>query len=381
MGHLLLFLAGVLDRRHRLLAGRRSRAWSTPGGEPGAGAVALLLLVLVRDRPAAADPNLDASPGGWSASGRSRSAMLAAAAGYQLDPEHFQTYLAAWLGFTGFHCVAGALVRRSGWWRPADEYSRNLRWPTFAVGVVVLSGLAYALLRGSGSPSRRRGGGGRCLLIFVVAWVGFWARRRRFTATGVGGLMRREDRVRPAQPPLAPGRTVLVPAVQAVVIGIGLHQLAGSVAALAVLGRAGGTGPGRRGGDGRLGGVGGAHRAVARCRPGSVRAAGQGGTPGPGAWRPESSTTVHPAAARRTRAADRVGRRTHCSSGRRAAPGDLHRRQLPGVGGLAAAADRPGLRRLRHRSARRAAGRGLSDQSLVGARRRWPPPSCCWPSG
>ena len=82
--------------------------------------------------------------------------VLAAAAAYQLDPDHFQLYLVAWLAFTGFHCVAGALVRRSGWWRPADESSQNLRWPVFALGVLVLCGLAYVLLRGFDPGSRRR---------------------------------------------------------------------------------------------------------------------------------------------------------------------------------------------------------------------------------
>ena len=92
----------------------------------------------------------------------------------------------------------------------------------------MLSGLVYALLRGL-DPERRGGPAlAGALLIFVMAWVGFWARRRRFTVDGVGALDEETKRVF--------GRrnrrwhnagTVLVPLVQAVVIGIGLHQVAG----------------------------------------------------------------------------------------------------------------------------------------------------------
>ena len=84
------------------------------------------------------------------------------------------------------------------------------------------------------------------LLIFVVAWIGFWARRRRFTAPGVGELSEAQKQVL--------GRrnrrwhfagSVLMFAVQAVVIALGLHQLAQLRGpAVAVLGGAGRTGTG-----------------------------------------------------------------------------------------------------------------------------------------
>ena len=147
--------------------------------------------------------------------------------GYQLDPDHFQTLPAVWLAFTGFHCVAGALVRRSGWWRPADESSRNLRWPVFALGVLVLCGLVYLLLRGFDPGPTDAGGGGRRAADPRRRLDRLRARRRRFTVPGVGELSEAEKRVlgrRNRRWHIA--GSVLVPAVQAVVIGIGLHQLA-----------------------------------------------------------------------------------------------------------------------------------------------------------
>ncbi|HWJ53208.1 MAG TPA: hypothetical protein VNT24_07525, partial [Propionibacteriaceae bacterium] len=231
MGHLLLFLAGVLTGS--------IGSWLDPLPGvvytlvvAGLAAVALLLLVLVRTARRQETRTSTLARRVVSA-GSFATGMLAAAAAYQLDPDHFQIYLTAWLGFTGFHCVVGALVRRSGWWRPADEYSRNPRWPTFAVGVVVLCGLAYGLLHGLDPMADRVEAVAGAVLIFVVAWIGFWARRPRFTAPGVGGLSDAEKTVL--------GRrnrrwhqagTVLVPAVQAVVIALGLHQLAESVGRL-----------------------------------------------------------------------------------------------------------------------------------------------------
>ena len=225
MGHLLLFLAGVLTGSLGsfldLLAGVIYTLVAT-----ALALIALLLLVLVRvarrrDTRTSPFARRVVSAGSFAVG------MLAAAAAYQLDPDYFQVYLVAWLGFTAFHCVAGALVRRSGWWRPADEFSRNLRWPVFALGVLVLCGLAYLLLRGfdpgPGGPEAVAG----ALLIFVVAWIGFWARRRRFTVPGIGELSEAEKKVL--------GRrnrrwhqagSVLVLLVQAVVIALGLHQLA-----------------------------------------------------------------------------------------------------------------------------------------------------------
>ena len=155
MGHLLLFLAGVLTGSLGsfldLLPGVIYTLVAT-----ALAVLALLLLVLLRVARRTY-PDLEFARRVVNA-GSFAVGVLAAAVAYQLDPDHFQIYLVAWLAFTGFHCVAGALVRRSGWWRPADESSRNLPWPLFALGVLVLSGLAYVLLRGfdpRAAPPRR----------------------------------------------------------------------------------------------------------------------------------------------------------------------------------------------------------------------------------
>ena len=227
LGHLLLFLAGglagglgsFLDPGPGLLYSRAASLVAV---------VALALLVLVRTARTEAT-RTSAFARRVVSAGSFAVGMLAASAGHQLDPANFPTYLVAWLGFTAFHCVAGALIRRSKWWRPADESSRNLPFPLFAAGVVLLSGLAYGLLRSLDPDSSGAAALAGALLIFVVAWVGFWARRRRFTAPGVGDLDEATKRVL--------GRrnrrwhqagVILVPLVQAAVIGLGLHQVAQS---------------------------------------------------------------------------------------------------------------------------------------------------------
>ena len=72
--------------------------------------------------------------------------VLAASSGYRLDPAHFRTYLLVWLGFTTLHCVVGAVIRRSGWWRPADEFNRNPNPLAFAAGVLALAAIVFGTL-------------------------------------------------------------------------------------------------------------------------------------------------------------------------------------------------------------------------------------------
>jgi uncharacterized membrane protein AbrB (regulator of aidB expression) len=116
MGHLLLFLAGVLTGG---IAG-----WLAPApGEVYARLVSVLALALLLGLVLLRVVRRDRSR----SSGLARRVVsigaflvgaLAASAGYLLDPEHFQTYLLVWLAMTVLHCVLNALVRRSGWWRP-----------------------------------------------------------------------------------------------------------------------------------------------------------------------------------------------------------------------------------------------------------------------
>ena len=228
MGHLLLFLAGVLTGG---IAG-----WLDPGpGEVYARVVSALALALLLGLVLLRSVRRERSR----SSGLARRVVsvgaflvgaLAASAGYLLDPEHFQTYQLVWLAMTVLHCVLNALVRRSGWWRPADEFNRNPNLLTFGLGALVFSGLVFALLRALDADGAWGWPLFGALLILVTAGVGWVARRRRFTVEGIGPLDeetkalfgRRNRRWHIAG-------SILVPAVQAVVFGIGLHQLAAQV--------------------------------------------------------------------------------------------------------------------------------------------------------
>jgi len=77
---------------------------------------------------------------------------LATSAAFQLDPSPFTNYLACWLGLTAFHCLIGVCVRRSGWWRPADEYAHNPSTVVFGIALLLLCALASACC---GSSIRR----------------------------------------------------------------------------------------------------------------------------------------------------------------------------------------------------------------------------------
>ena len=70
----------------------------------------------------------------------------ASSAAFQLDPSPFTTYLACWLGLTAFQCLIGVCVRRSGWWRPADEYAHNPSTVVFGIGLLLLCALASGVL-------------------------------------------------------------------------------------------------------------------------------------------------------------------------------------------------------------------------------------------
>ena len=228
MGRLLLFVAGVLTGG---IGG-----WLDPG--PGlwyaqvvtAVAVALLLALVVirsvrrkRSRSSALARRV-VSVGAFAVG------VLAASAGFLLDPVHYQTYQLVWLALTVLHCVVNALVRRSGWWRPADEFNRNPNPVTFGLGVLVLSGLVFALLLILDADRRWGWPLVGALLIIIPACVGWVARRRRFTVEGIGPLDdatktvlgRRNRRWHIAG-------AILLPGVQAAVFAIGLHQLAESV--------------------------------------------------------------------------------------------------------------------------------------------------------
>jgi hypothetical protein len=209
------------------------------------------------------------------------------------------------------------------------------------------------------------------LLILVTAGVGWVARRRRFTVEGIGPLDedtktlfgRRNRRWHLAG-------SLLVPAVQAVVFGIGLRQLAAQVerpwlfwgaargllitliivvaaaVALIVLTEV--------------------VALVARLKYGwSARGYRQ-------AWGWAAGLTHHSdgsAAADRHRARHRVGGRGDERGLGRAAPGDLQRGRLPDRRGLAAAEDWGGLPAGGHRRAGRADRAGVRVRPVVGQNR------------
>lgn len=237
MGNLALFAAGVL-------AGSLGVGLSAGAGlvysavAAGGGLVLLALLVVVRTKLRKASRTSTLARYSVSV-GSFAIGLLTASAAYRLDPAHYVVYLLAWVGFTGFHCFAGFLVRTSRWWRPADESSVNPSWWAFGGATTLLSALAYLLLSGtayrlldgdlvprSAVPFFSPWALGGTALIFVVAWFGFWARQRRLTGEGVGAL---DDNTKKAY-----GRrncwrrvgAILVPAIQAIVIGIGLALVA-----------------------------------------------------------------------------------------------------------------------------------------------------------
>jgi hypothetical protein len=114
--------------------------------------------------------------------------VLATSAGSQLDPASFSSYLLCWVGLTAFHCLIGLCVRRSGWWRPADEYAHNCSTFVFGVGLLCLCVLAFGvlwILDPAGGAAIPLVGAG---LFFVVGWLGWALRRPRFSATGVADL-------------------------------------------------------------------------------------------------------------------------------------------------------------------------------------------------
>ena len=98
--------------------------------------------------------------------------VLGASVTQLLDPTRFGLYVGFVAGAAALHGVCAALVRRAGWWRPADEFARNPSLLVFAVGLILLAGLvgaAQLLLgwtadRDLAAGSARAGGAGdpRC---------------------------------------------------------------------------------------------------------------------------------------------------------------------------------------------------------------------------
>ena len=157
MGRLGLFLAGVLGGGIAAFLPSGLGRWYAAS----AGTLAvLLLLALITVRSINRDLTRTTALARHVVSvGAVALGVLAATSGYRLDPLNFRRYLLVWLGFTALHCVVGAAIRRSGWWRPADEFNRNLNPAAFAAGVLALALLVFGILFGFGSG--RATGAGR----------------------------------------------------------------------------------------------------------------------------------------------------------------------------------------------------------------------------
>jgi hypothetical protein len=96
---------------------------------------------------------------------------LVAVIAYRLDPPHFLVYLLVWFVATCYHVLLNLGVRRSGWWRPANEFFKPIGWQTFAVGLAGMSLIAFGLqvlLDGAHLPAFLSSA-----LIFVAGIVGW----------------------------------------------------------------------------------------------------------------------------------------------------------------------------------------------------------------
>ena len=188
MRNLGLFLLGVLGAAGiAWLAGSAAAALDEARWTSRLALAALVVLVVLRSIRRDA-PRASPLARGVVATGFLLVGVLASSAAFQLDPGSFNTLLLGWLGLTAFHCLINLWVRRSGWWRPADEYARNPPTVMFGIGLLSLCAVAFGVLwildpaRGRAVPLAGAG------LLFVVGWLGWVLRRRRLTASGVGEL-------------------------------------------------------------------------------------------------------------------------------------------------------------------------------------------------
>ena len=226
MRYLALLLFGVL--------GTAAIGWLGGGADAGldevrwTGRIALLaLIVLVVVRSVRRDaPRASPLARGVVAIGFFLVGTLATSAAFQLDPSPFTTYLACWLGLTAFHCLIGVCVRRSGWWRPADEYAHNPSTVVFGIALLLLCALAFGVLwildpvGGVAIPLIG------AALFFAVGWLGWVLRRPRFSAPGASemdpAVKRRLGQQNRRWHLLG---SVLGPVTQAAYFALALHQI------------------------------------------------------------------------------------------------------------------------------------------------------------
>ena len=227
--NVLLFLLGVLISTVASLAGEW-RGLGTLGARTAGWAALASIGTVVVVRTLSRDmPRTSELARGLTAIGAFLTGALSASLAYQLDHDRYLIYLAAWMGLTIAHCLFLAAIRRSGWWCPADEHGQNVSWPAFLLGLAGLCGLTIALLWAAGPADGWRWPAAGAVLVAVVGLIGAFCRRRRFTRPGVvvpeadrSKLGRRNRR-------WYQWASIIVPAVQAIIFGIGLFQLADRV--------------------------------------------------------------------------------------------------------------------------------------------------------
>jgi hypothetical protein len=137
-----LCLAGVLAVSiGALVEGDASRWASYAGWFAIVALTALGLIRLARSK----DERDTALPRALAAVGGFFVGALAAVIAYRLDPGQYFLYLIVWLVATAYHVALNMGVRRTGWWRPANQFFKPVGGLAFGAGLFAMSVLAFGL--------------------------------------------------------------------------------------------------------------------------------------------------------------------------------------------------------------------------------------------